>query len=157
MNKCIACIRNLFFTPHPLSTMEADIDHTKHALSGSTYLNTSPFVPQIKYGKVLKVCDGHTIIISAQMPHHMVSIFRFSVCLRGIDSPKFNTPNPFEKHAAILSRDALNSLLYDNIVILQNVSAEKNGRIVADIYLNDLHVNKWMLDHHYADKCDGKK
>jgi endonuclease YncB( thermonuclease family) len=77
--------------------------------------------------------------------------------LRGIESPKLKTVNPFEKHAAVLSRDALNNLIFNKIITLQNVNIERYGRIIADIYLDDTHVNQWMLDHHYVDKYTGGK
>ena len=67
--------------------------------------------------------------------------------MRGIESPKLKTVNPFEKHAAVLSRDALNKLIFNKIITLQNVNIERYGRIIADIYLDDIHVNKWMLDN----------
>ena len=29
---------------------------------------------------------------------------------------------------------------------LQNVQNEKYGRILADVYLDELHINKWLID-----------
>ena len=42
-------------------------------------------------------------------------------------------------------------------VVLKNVSTEKYGRLLADVYLGDLHLNKWMLDNRYAMSYDGGK
>jgi hypothetical protein len=41
--------------------------------------------------------------------------------------------------------------------MLRNVTTEKYGRILADIYLENLHINKWMLDNNYAIPYDGGK
>ena len=41
-------------------------------------------------------------------------------------------------------------------VTLQNVKNEKYGRILADVYLDDLHINKWMIDQKFAVEYDGK-
>jgi endonuclease YncB( thermonuclease family) len=35
------------------------------------------------------------------------------------------------------------------------VSTEKYGRILADVYLDDLCVNDWLIKEHYAVKYDG--
>ena len=37
----------------------------------------------------------------------------------------------------------------------KNVSTEKYGRLLADVYLGDLHINKWMLDNRYVASYDG--
>jgi hypothetical protein len=35
------------------------------------------------------------------------------------------------------------------------LSTEKYGRLLADVYLEDLHLNAWMLEHNYAVPYDG--
>lgn len=126
-----------------------------HKLQEASYLNTEPFVPKITEGKVIKVYDGDTITIAARLPYINAPISRFSVRLSGIDSPELKTQNPNEKIAAIISRDKLHDLIFDKIVTLRNVSLEKYGRILADVYLDQLHVNQWLLDNHCAIKYDG--
>lgn len=164
MNTIFTCVRKLCCYRPPLSNMDhardrggEDIEMTTCELTKSTFANTIPFIPQLNRGKVLKVCDGNTIIIASKNPQPDAAVVRFTICLRGIESPKFKTVNPFEKHAAVLSRDALIHLILNKIITLQNVNIEKYGRIIADIYLDDIHVNQWMLDHHYVDKYTGGK
>ena len=157
MNTIFTCVRNLCCYRPPLNKMDHEIEMTKHELTKSTFSNTTPFVPQLNCGKVIKVYDGNTIIIAAKNPQPDAAFVRFTICLRGIESPKLKTVNPFEKHAAVLSRDALNNLIFNKIITLQNVNIERYGRIIADIYLDDIHVNQWMLDHHYVDKYTGGK
>lgn len=82
---------------------------------------------------------------------------RFPVRLSGIDSPEIRTHNQDEKISAIMSRDKLHDLIFDKIVTLRNVSLEKYGRILADVYLDELHINQWLLDNHYAIKYNGGK
>jgi len=164
MNNIFTCVRNLCCYRPPLNKMDhmrekggEGIEMTTCELTKSTFANTIPFIPQLNRGKVLKVYDGNTIIIAAKNPQPDAAIVRFTICLRGIESPKFKTVNPFEKHAAVLSRDALNNLIFNKIITLQNVNIERYGRIIADIYLDDIHVNKWMLDNNYVDKYEGGK
>jgi endonuclease YncB( thermonuclease family) len=40
---------------------------------------------------------------------------------------------------------------------LKNLKTEKYGRVLADVYLGDLHVNKWLLDNKYAVPYSGGK
>ena len=105
MNTIFTCVRNLCCYRPPLSKMDHEIEMTKHELTKSTFSNTTPFVPQLNCGKVIKVYDGNTIIIAAKNPQPDAAVVRF----------------------------------------------------IADIYLDDIHVNQWMLDHHYVDKYTGGK
>jgi endonuclease YncB( thermonuclease family) len=42
-------------------------------------------------------------------------------------------------------------------VLLKNITTEKYGRILADVYLEDIHINKLMIDQNLAVKYDGGK
>jgi len=117
--------------------------------------DTCSFVFPIRQGQVIKVYDGDTITIAAYMPYAESPLFRFSVRLNGIDSPEIKGHSEEEKAAAKKSRSALNDKLLHRVVTLTNVQTEKYGRILADVYLEDLHINQWLLDNHYAVKYDG--
>ena len=114
------------------------------------YKETLPFVPPITYGKVIKVYDGDTITIASKLPYDNSPIYRFSIRLLGIDSPEIKSKTNTEKQLAIQSKDALTSLIMNKIVHLKNISTEKYGRVLANVYLDDLHVNQWMLDNNHA-------
>jgi endonuclease YncB( thermonuclease family) len=114
-----------------------------------TLSDTIPFVPNVCIGKVVKVYDGDTITIAAQ-PYQQLPIYKFSIRLAGIDTPEIKSHDPREKQMAIAARDALYDKIFGEIVILGNVTTEKYGRILADVYCNDLHINQWLLDNHLA-------
>ena len=116
---------------------------------------TVPFVSPICEGQVIKVYDGDTITIASYMPYPNSPLYRFSVRLNGIDSPEIKGHSEQEKKAAKDSRSALNDKLLHRVVTLKNVQTEKYGRILADVYLEDLHINQWLLDNNYAVKYDG--
>jgi endonuclease YncB( thermonuclease family) len=124
-------------------------------LNNIGYSDTLPFVPPINFGKVIKVYDGDTITIAAKLPNTLGPIYRFSVRLLGIDSPEIKGKTFKEKELAIISRNILSQLIIGKIVYLRNVSMEKYGRILADVYLGDLHINDWMLKNGYAIPYDG--
>jgi micrococcal nuclease len=116
-----------------------------------TYATTVPFLPPVQSGKVIKVYDGDTITIGAVL--YDVA-YRFSVRLDGIDTPELKGPY---QDKAILARDALSTLVMNQIVHLKNLGNEKYGRLLADVYLGDLHVNQWMKDQGHAVEYHGGK
>ena len=122
-----------------------------------TWEDTKVFVPPITDGIVIKVYDGDTITIAQKLPYETSPLFRFTIRLHGIDSPEIKTKDASEKKYAERSRDALHELLFQKTVTLRNISLEKYGRILADVYYNDIHVNKWLLDNKYAIPYDGSK
>jgi endonuclease YncB( thermonuclease family) len=120
------------------------------------YHDTHAFVPPIHIGKVIKVYDGDTITIASKYPGAENSpMYRFSVRLNGIDSAEIKGKTVAEKEQAILARDALSKMILNKIVTLKNLSTEKYGRLLAEVYLDDLHLNAWMLEHNYAVPYDG--
>ena len=122
-------------------------------LDSVTWNATVPFIPPITNGKVLKICDGDTIIIATLLPFQDLRstvVYRFSVKLSGIDCTGLNGTTFSEKEFAITAYNALADKILGKIVTLKNVSFERYGRILADIYLDEIHLNHWMLDKGYA-------
>lgn len=120
-----------------------------------TYSNTVPFIPPVTIGKVIKVYDGDSITIASKLPNINDIIYRFQVRLNGIDTPEIKGKTVTEKELAKKARDALSILIMNKMVILKNVSTEKYGRLLADVYIGDLYVNEWLLNNNYAVKYDG--
>ena len=116
---------------------------------------TTAFTPPITGGQVIKVYDGDSITIAGYLPMYNSPLFRFSVRLNGIDTPEIKGKNEDEKAAAKEARDALSNLILHKEIILKNVSTEKYGRILADVYLDDLCLNDWLIKERYAVKYDG--
>jgi endonuclease YncB( thermonuclease family) len=126
-------------------------------LNNIEYNDTIPFIPHIVYVKVIKVYDGDTITVASKLPLEGSPIYRFSVRLAGIDSPEIKGSSSTEKKLAIKSRDALHKLIFGKIIELRNHSKEKYGRLLADVYFDNIHVNKWMLDKKLAVEYNGGK
>ena len=118
--------------------------------------DTIEFTYPITGGYVIKVYDGDTITIASKMPYENSPLFRFSVRLNGIYTPEIKSKNENEKNLAKKARDSLSQLIMNKNVTLQNVQNEKYGRILADVYLDELHINKWMIDKSFAVAYDGK-
>ena len=74
--------------------------------------DTIPFVPPIEYGMVIKVHNGNTITIASYLPYkESTSLYRFSIRLKGINTPEIKSKNKSEKFAAHLSKQALEDLI----------------------------------------------
>jgi endonuclease YncB( thermonuclease family) len=171
MTSICNCIRNLFknrekrfvlttreiedndnhYTLDTLKKLNIDLSY----LQNVDYKNTKLFIPPVTYGKVIKVYDGDTITIACKLPLNESPIYRFNVRLKGIDSPEIKGKSHVEKMLALKSRDGLANLIMNKIVILKNVSIEKYGRILADIYCDDTYINEWMIQNKYAVVYDG--
>lgn len=126
-------------------------------LKNITYKDTTIFIPTIRFVKVIKVYDGDTITVAAKLPFDAAPIYRFSVRLRSIDSPEIKGATKKECDLAIQARDALHTLVFGQIVELRNNGKEKYGRLLADVYYKELHVNQWMVENGYAVWYDGGK
>jgi len=162
--KCVFCLRNnncvnKNVNKNILLTIQQSISENtdSYYLDSINYKDTLPFIPPITFGKVIKVYDGDTITIASKLPNMNDPIYRFSVRLAGINSPEIKGESFAEKQLALIARDALHNLIFGKIVILKNASTEKYGRILADVYLEDLHVNNWMLREKYAVPYNGGK
>lgn len=116
-----------------------------------------PFIPPISSGVVIKVYDGDTITVAAQLPYPESPYYKFSLRLTGIDAPEMKGQTEEERAAAHSSQKALEDLILHKTVRLENRRQEKYGRLLTDVYLGDIHINKWLLDNGHAKAYDGGK
>ena len=124
-------------------------------LANISWKTCKPFVPPVHTGKVIKVYDGDTITVATKLPYDKDTIYKFPVRLSGIDSAEIKGKTDHERKLAVLARDALTAKILGKIVELRNVGTEKYGRILADVYLDGVHINHWMLENKYAVAYDG--
>ena len=120
-----------------------------------TWQDTVEFTFPINGGRVIKVYDGDTITIAAKLPFDNSPLYRLSVRLNGIDTPEIKGKTEDEKTAAKQVKDALSNLILNKRVSLKNIQTEKYGRILADVYIGELHINQWLITEKYAVKYDG--
>jgi micrococcal nuclease len=140
-------------------TPELNVDISER-LAISSWKNTNLFIPALTYGKVIKVYDGDTLTVAAPLYNGSTStildIYRFNIRLRGIDAPEIKSSGSVEKMLAIKSRDALSGIVMNKTVILRNIETEKYGRLLCDVYIDDVNVCEWMVEHKYAVLYEGK-
>jgi len=117
--------------------------------------DTVEFTFPINSGQVIKVYDGDTITIASKLPFNDSPLYRLSVRLNGIDTPEIKSKIEDEKSCSKEVRDELSKLILNKEVQLKNIKSEKYGRILADVYLNDLHINEWLIENRMAVRYDG--
>jgi endonuclease YncB( thermonuclease family) len=119
------------------------------------WANTIPFIPPITHGHVIKVYDGDTITIAAKLPYSESPHYRFSVRLNGIDCPEMKSQNKEEKEIALIAKTEMEKLVLGKNVDLKNITTEKYGRILADVYVNEKYINQVMIEKKLAIKYVG--
>jgi endonuclease YncB( thermonuclease family) len=117
-----------------------------------TWKDTIPFVFPVTYAYVIKVYDGDTITIASKLPYKDSPLYRVSVRLNGIDTPEMKGSNitDDEKTAANQTKEFVINLILNKYVRLENVQNEKYGRILADVYIKDIHLNQLLIKEKYA-------
>jgi endonuclease YncB( thermonuclease family) len=119
--------------------------------------DTVEFTFPITGGKVIKVYDADTITIASKLPYDSSPMYRLSVRLNGIDTPEIKGKgiSDEEKEYAKIARDYVSDLVFNKFVRLENIQSEKYGRILADVYVGDIHLNELLVKERYAVKYDG--
>ena len=150
MGSCTSRQKILKDTSIVKSTHRCKVDQTDEFHKYKVY------IPPITSGKVIKVYDGDTITIISSIPGSDDSeMYKFSIRLNGIDTPEIKTKNQEEKQIAKIAQQTLYDKIFNKNVILKNVKLEKYGRLLCDVYYDNLHLNKWLLDLNLAVPYDG--
>ena len=119
--------------------------------------DTVEFNFPITGGQVIKVYDADTITIASKLPYNDSPMYRLSVRLNGIDTPEIKGKDISneEKESAKAARDFVSNLVLNKYVRIENIEREKYGRILADVYIEDIYLNELLIKERYALKYDG--
>jgi endonuclease YncB( thermonuclease family) len=120
------------------------------------YKDTIPFIPPITSGKVIKVYDGDTLTIASMLPYEKSPMYRFSVRISGIDCPEIRTKNENERKCALMAKEMIIEKAMNKMVVLENKSTEKYGRILADIICDGESLGDLLLKSRLAIKYNGR-
>lgn len=114
--------------------------------------DTVEFTFPITGGQVIKVYDADTITIASKLPYDESPLYRLSVRLNGIDTPEIKGKDisDDEKASAKVARDFVSNLVLHKYVRLENIQSEKYGRILADVYIDNVHLNDLLIKERYA-------
>lgn len=118
--------------------------------------DTIPFKPPITGGRVIKVYDGDTITVASKLPYKKSPLYRWSVRIRGIDCPEMKSHDKHEKTVARIAQTKLSTMILHKPVKLENVSNDKYGRVLADVYYKKKNIANFMLKNKLAVEYYGK-
>jgi endonuclease YncB( thermonuclease family) len=102
--------------------------------------------------KVVKIYDGDTIHAVFEFNN---KLYKWVCRLDGIDTPEIKSKNSKEKEAAIKTRDYLREKILDKIVELKCKEFDKYGRLLVDVYHNNVFINDLLITEKYAKKYNG--
>lgn len=124
-------------------------------------VNSAPFFSlngMVTKMKVVHVYDGdtiHGIIVLHGTP------VKFKIRMMGYDSPEMKPPlnqenREEEKKAALEAKHAISEFILDKIVDVRFFEFDKYGRPLADVYVNTLKINDWMIENGHGYPYKGK-
>ncbi len=151
-------MRSFFEIRNPLSIFKRPYIKDKNFMADGTDIqweDTVRFTFPLKGGRVIKVYDADTITIACKLPYDESPIYRISVRLNGIDTPEMKGATEDERNAAINAQVFVSNLILNKFVRLENVTSEKYGRALADVYIGDTHLNELLLKERFAVPYDG--
>jgi micrococcal nuclease len=109
------------------------------------FLLTSSNICERYEAHVEKVYDGDTITCDIEVGFkiHMVE----SIRLNRIDAPEVRG---VERPLGLITRDSLRALIFDKAVIIDYKGKGKYGRIIAEVYVNNINVSDWLVSKDLA-------
>ena len=117
--------------------------------------NSSPFVPPLTDGIVVKVYDGDTITIVSKLPYDTSPLYKFSIRIRNIDCPEIRGSCDDEKQCAKIAKQRVSDLILNKKVELRNVGTEKYGRVLADVIIDGQDIGRLLIDERLALEYSG--
>ena len=98
---------------------------------------------------ITKVVDGDTVDVDIDLGFGM-SYKKQRVRLMGIDTPESRTRDLVEKLFGKASKKHLKELLSEGNITLRSHDKGKFGRILGELFINDISINQKMIDDHHA-------
>lgn len=130
-------------------------------LLNSTCENTTIFsFENLKFlGKVVSVHDGDTCNINFYFNDKLT---QYTFRMLGYDSPEVRTTCEIEKKFGLISKNILEQLVLDKIVLVHCGNFDKYGRILTKLYVktkndDEICINDFMINNHLGVEYNGKK
>jgi micrococcal nuclease len=108
------------------------------------------------WAKIVHVYDGDTVHAVFSLPRSS-TIYKYKLRLAHIDTPELKSKNINEKIKANEAKKIVEDMILDKIVYLELEGEDKYGRILANIYINNLNLNDFLIKNKYANKYEGGK
>lgn len=102
--------------------------------------------------KVVKVYDGDTITV---IFHFNGRFYKWNCRLERIDTPEIKSKHIAEKNSAKHARDFLSDRILNKIVKIKCNMFDKYGRLLIELFMDNVNMNDLMISEGYAKEYDG--
>lgn len=104
--------------------------------------------------KCVKIYDGDTghFVFS---PFSNGELYRFCCRLARYNTAEMKSKDLDEKNKALAAKSYLSNLLLNKLVNINTYGFDKYGRVLIDVFLDDIHVNQHMIDQGYGAEYNG--
>jgi len=107
--------------------------------------------------EILRVVDGDTVDVRMDLGFNVWHKCR--VRLMGINAPESRTRNLEEKARGLAAKDWLINILESaqSEIEMQSHGVGKYGRVLGELYINEVNINQLMVEEGHAELYDGGK
>ena len=107
--------------------------------------------------EILRVVDGDTVDVRMDLGFNVWHKCR--VRLMGINAPESRTRNLEEKARGLAAKDWLINILESaqSEIEMQSHGVGKYGRVLGELYINEVNLNQLMVEEGHAELYDGGK
>jgi micrococcal nuclease len=106
------------------------------------------------WAKIVHVYDGDTVHAVFSLPNSSI-IYKYKLRLAHIDTPELRSKNKNEVKKANEAKKVVEDMILNKIVYLELEGEDKYGRILANIFINNLNLNQYLIDNKYAYRYEG--
>ena len=106
------------------------------------------------WAKIVHVYDGDTVHAVFTHPDSS-KIYKYKIRLAHIDTPELNSKNPKEVKKAKEAKRIVEEMIQDKIVFLELEGEDKYGRLLSNIYIDNINLNEFLIEKDYAYRYEG--
>lgn len=101
--------------------------------------------------EIVKVIDGNEVDAIFKNPETNI-IHKYKIKLEGIEAPKLNSTNKDEVKKAYKTKQFVEQMILNKHVYLKINGHDMYNRLLGTIYINNINLNKYLIDNNYAKK-----
>ena len=105
--------------------------------------------------EILRIVDGDTVDVRVDLGFNVC--YKCRVRLVGINAPESRTRDLEEKSRGLAAKQWLIDKLEFKEVEMQSHGVGKYGRVLGELYVNKVNINKLMVKEGHAEEYDGGK
>lgn len=99
--------------------------------------------PYVYKAKVEKIIDGDTIEVTIDLGFLLTT--RRRLRLLRVNTAEIHAQDQFVRNKANEAKERMTELLTGQNILIRTEKADSFGRFLAEVWLNDLNVNDWLL------------